>query len=72
MATKGAVADAKGQEPPYGELRVKVEKSPEGGAEDGFLRMSAHAQQMKCRSIQKVSHRMWRWRSEQRKSTGSK
>ncbi len=36
MATKGAVADAKGQEPPYGELRVKVEKSPEGGAEDGL------------------------------------
>ncbi len=34
IATKGA--DAKGQEPPYGELRVKVEKSPEGGAEDGL------------------------------------
>ncbi len=35
-ATKGPVADAKGQEPPYGELRVKVEKSPEGGAGDGL------------------------------------
>uniref|UniRef100_A0A671RQ50 Nuclear receptor corepressor 1-like n=1 Tax=Sinocyclocheilus anshuiensis TaxID=1608454 RepID=A0A671RQ50_9TELE len=33
-ATKGPVADAK--EPPYGELRVKVEKSPEGGAGDGL------------------------------------
>ncbi|XP_026067048.1 nuclear receptor corepressor 1-like isoform X4 [Carassius auratus] len=33
-ANKGPVADAKGQEPPYGELQVKVEKSPEGGAED--------------------------------------
>lgn len=30
------MADAKGQEPPYSELRVKVEKSPEGGAGDGL------------------------------------
>uniref|UniRef100_A0A673LQL5 Nuclear receptor corepressor 1-like n=1 Tax=Sinocyclocheilus rhinocerous TaxID=307959 RepID=A0A673LQL5_9TELE len=34
--TKGPVADAKGQEPPYCELRVKVEKSPEGEAGDGL------------------------------------
>ncbi|XP_026106456.1 nuclear receptor corepressor 1 isoform X3 [Carassius auratus] len=36
MVTKGPVADAKGQEPPYCELRVKVEKSPEGEAGDGL------------------------------------
>ncbi|XP_039506110.1 nuclear receptor corepressor 1 isoform X5 [Pimephales promelas] len=35
-ANKGPVADDKGQEPPYGELQVKVEKSPEGGAGDGL------------------------------------
>uniref|UniRef100_A0A9J7ZYV2 Nuclear receptor corepressor 1 n=1 Tax=Cyprinus carpio carpio TaxID=630221 RepID=A0A9J7ZYV2_CYPCA len=34
--TKVPVADAKGQEPPYCELRVKVEKSPEGEAGDGL------------------------------------
>lgn len=34
--SKGPAADAKGQEPLYSELRVKVEKSPEGGAGDGL------------------------------------
>lgn len=33
-AGKGLAADAKGQEPPYGELKVKIEKSPEGGGGD--------------------------------------
>nr|XP_055055975.1 nuclear receptor corepressor 1 isoform X2 [Misgurnus anguillicaudatus] len=35
-ATKGPTGDAKGQEAPYSEFRVKVEKSPEGGAGDGL------------------------------------
>ncbi|XP_051530915.1 nuclear receptor corepressor 1-like isoform X5 [Myxocyprinus asiaticus] len=35
--TKDSLADCKGQEPPYSELRVKVEKSPEGGTGDGLL-----------------------------------
>lgn len=35
-ATKGSVADDRGQEPPYCELQVKVEKSPEGDAGDGL------------------------------------
>lgn len=30
------MADDRGQEPPYCELQVKVEKSPEGGAGDGL------------------------------------
>lgn len=35
-AAKGPVADAKGPDPLYSELRVKVEKSPEGGVGDGL------------------------------------
>lgn len=34
--TKGPAVDAKGQEASYSETRVKVEKSPEGGAGDGL------------------------------------
>ncbi|XP_056602193.1 nuclear receptor corepressor 1 isoform X3 [Triplophysa dalaica] len=35
--TKSPTVDAKAQEAPYSEMRVKVEKSPEGGAGDGLF-----------------------------------